>query len=335
MTVEHPGAANADRVRVEVLLDEGERQAAFRDAALSGLHATPKRIPSIWLYDERGSRLFEEITRLPEYYLTRTEREILDEHAGEIASETRATTLVELGSGTSEKTRLLLGALVAAGTLRSFAPLDVSEEVLVASAHAIAEEYPDIGVHAIVGDFERHLSALEAGGRRLFAFLGSTLGNFEREERRRFLHALAISLEPEDALLEGLDLVKDPERIESAYSDSAGLSERFQRNGLAHFDRELGSGFSRARLEYRAFWDAEREWVDIGFDSVDAQVVQVTKLGIDVELAEGERLRTQVSAKFRRERFETELEEAGLRLTRWWTDANGDFALALAARSRL
>jgi len=327
---DHEGLANADRVRVEVLLDEDERRAAFRDAALSGLRATPKRIPSIWLYDETGSRLFDEITRLPEYYLTRTERGILDEHARDIASDTRATALVELGSGTSEKTRLLLDALAAEGTLRSFAPLDVSEEVLVASAYAVAEEYPNITVHAIVGDFERHLSVLDTGGRLLFAFLGSTLGNFEPEGRRLFLHTLATSLELADALLLGLDLVKDPATIEAAYNDSAGLSERFQRNGLVHFDRELESGFSRARVEYRAFWDAEREWVDIGFHSLGAQIVQVPKLGIDVELADGERLRTQVSAKFRRERFESELAEAGLKLARWWTDDQGDFAVAIA-----
>ncbi len=203
--------------------------------------------------------------------------------------------------------------------------------MLVASANDIAREYPDIAVHAIVGDYERHLDALEPGGRRLFAFLGSTLGNFEEDGRRRFLRALAGSLMPEDALLLGLDLVKDPARIESAYNDGAGLSERFQRNGLAHLDRELGSDFSRARLEYRAFWDPEREWVDIGFDSADVQVVQVPALGIDVELADGERLRTQVSAKFRREPFETELADAGLAPTHWWTDADGDFALCLAA----
>jgi L-histidine Nalpha-methyltransferase len=317
------------RIRVDVLLDATERKSAFRDAALAGLRASPKRIPSIWLYDERGSRLFDEITRLPEYYLTRTERQILQDHAHEVASETGATTLVELGSGTSEKTRLLLDALTAAETLRSFAPLDVSEVVLVASANAIAEEYPGIGVHAILGDYERHLDALEPGGRRLFAFLGSTLGNFEEVGRRRFLHALADALEPTDALLLGLDLVKGPQRIESAYNDTAGLSERFQRNGLAHLDRELGSGFSRARLEYRAFWDVEREWVDIGFDARGAQVVEVPKLGIDVELAHGERLRTQVSSKFRRERFESELAIAGLSLSHWWTDENGDFALCL------
>jgi L-histidine N-alpha-methyltransferase len=324
-------AVPSSRVRIEKLLDPADRDAAFRDAALAGLDATPKRVPSIWLYDERGSLLFDEITRLPEYYLTRTERQILHDHAHEIARETRATTLVELGSGTSEKTRILLDALAAAGTLRTFAPLDVSEEVLVASAKAIAEEYPDIDVHAIVGDYERHLDALDSGAHRLFAFLGSTLGNFESDGRGRFLDALAASLKPADALLLGLDLVKEPTRLESAYNDGAGLSERFQRNGVAHLDRELRSDFSRARLEYRAFWDAEREWVDIGFDSAAAQVVTVPALGVDVELGEGERLRTQVSAKFRRKGFESELADAGLVLRRWWTDQSGGFALCLTA----
>ncbi len=205
--------------------------------------------------------------------------------------------------------------------------------MLVASAKAIAEEYPDIDVHAIVGDYERHLDALDSGGRRLFAFLGSTLGNFEPDGRRRFLDALSASLKPADALLLGLDLVKEPARLESAYNDSAGLSERFQRNGVAHLDRELRSDFSRARLEYRAFWDAEREWVDIGFDSTGGPGRPGAALGIDVELAEGERLRTQVSAKFRRKRFESELADAGLVLGRWWTDENGGFALCLTATS--
>lgn len=203
--------------------------------------------------------------------------------------------------------------------------------MLVASADAIAREYPSLEVHAVVGDYERHLRALPEGGRRLVAFLGSTLGNFEDEGRARFLRAVATSLEPADALLLGLDLVKDPARIEAAYNDGAGLSERFQRNGLDHFDRELGSDFARAGFDYHAEWDAAREWVDIGFESVRAQVVQIPELGIDVELAEGERVRTQVSAKFRRDRFETELADAGLELVSWWTDSRGAFAVCLAA----
>ena len=320
-------------VRVEVLLDDAERRAALHETTLRGLEDIPKQIPTIWLYDERGSRLFDEITRLPEYYLTRAERGIIEERAPEIALETRAETLVELGSGTSEKTRLLLDALVAQRTLSRFVPLDVSEEVLVASAHAIAEEYPGLGVHALVGDFERHLTALPPGGRRLFAFLGSTLGGLEVEARESFLRAVATSLGADDTLLLGLDLVKDPARIEAAYTDSAGLSERFQRNGLANLDRELGSDFSQRRFEHYAEWDADREWVDIGFRSRGAQVVQVPGLGIQVAFADGEVLRTSISAKFRRDRFEAELTAAGLELARWWTDSNSDFAVCVAVPS--
>jgi L-histidine N-alpha-methyltransferase len=314
-----------------VLLDEADRRAALYEATLAGLRSTPKEIPFVWKYDERGSLIFEQITRLPEYYLTRAERGILALHAGEIASLTQAETLVELGSGTSEKTRLLLDALAAAGTLRCFMPLDVSEEVLVASARQVATEYPEIEVHAVVGDFQHHLPALPGDTRRLFAFLGSTFGNLSDEARRALLGGLAACMSPGDAFVLGLDLLKDPARIEAAYNDAAGLSEQFQRNALEHLDRELDSDFSVARFAYDAFWDAEREWIDLGFRSVEEQVVHVPGLGIDVELADRERLRTGVSTKFRRERVEAELEEAGLALERWWTDAAGDCAVVLAA----
>lgn len=323
-------AALAPRVRIEVLVDEGDRRAALHDATFWGLRAIPKQVPSIWLYDERGSRIFDEITRLPEYYPTGRERELLLAHASEIAALAGAGTLVELGSGTSEKTRLLLDALADEGSLQRFVPLDVSEEVLVASAYAIAGAYPSLHVHAVVGDFERHLSAVPDGDRKLVAFLGSTIGNLQPEARARFFGAVATALGDDGALLLGLDLVKDPARIEAAYNDSAGVSERFQRNALAHLDRELGSSFARARLSYMADWAPEHEWVDLGFRSAAAQVVRVPALGVDVRFDEGEPLRIEVSSKFRREGVEDELEAAGLALERWWTDADGDFALALA-----
>ena len=286
-------------VEFEVLQEDAERRAALHEATLRGLRATPKQIPAVWLYDERGSGLFDEITRLPEYYLTRVERQVLEERAPEIALETRAETLVELGSGTSEKTRLLLDALLAQGTLSSFVPLDVSEEVLIASARSIATEYPGLEVHGVVGDFERHLAALPTDSRRLFVFLGSTIGGLEVDARQRFLRAVAASLGAEDTLLLGLDLVKDPARIEAAYADSSGLSERFQRNGLANLDRALRSDFSHRRFEHYAVWDAEHEWVDIGFRSLGAQVVLVPTLAIEVAFADGELLRTSLSSKFR------------------------------------
>jgi len=319
---------------VEVLVDENGRRAALHDATFRSLHETPKQVPLVWLYDERGSRLFDEITRLPEYYLTGSERELLVAHAADIASFNRAETLVELGSGTSDKTRLLLDALATEGSLRRFVPLDVSEEVLVSSAYAVAEEYPAIEVHAVVGDFERHLSAVPGGDRHLLAFLGSTIGNLPPDTRGRLLDSVAGTLGLGDALLLGLDLVKDPARIEAAYNDSHGLTERFVRNALFVLDRELGSDFSRARFYFAAFWDPESEWMDIGFNSVGAQIVRVPSLGVDVSFVDGERLRVEVSTKFRRDRFEAELEVAGLSLERWWTDAEGDFALCLAVRAR-
>jgi L-histidine Nalpha-methyltransferase len=324
-------AALAPRVRVEVLVDEAHHRAALREATALGLRSTPKQLPVVWLYDERGSELFDAITRQPDYYPTRCEREILDAHSAEIASATRAETLVELGSGTSEKTRLLLDALAAEGSLRRFVPLDVSEEVLVASAYDIAAEYPEVEVHAVVGDFERHLAAVPADDRRLVAFLGSTIGNLQPEARGRFLRGVASSLGEGDALLLGLDLVKDPRRIEAAYNDGAGVSERFQRNALVHVDRELGSTFARSRFDYDASWNPEHEWVDIGFRSVGDQTVQVPELGIEVAFADAERLRMEVSTKFRRERVEAELGAAGLELARWWEDERCEFAVCLAS----
>jgi len=325
--------ALAPRVRVEVLLDEDDRRSALHDATFWGLRSRPKQVPPIWLYDEAGSLLFDEITRLPEYYPTRREREILDARADEIAATTRAQTLVELGAGTSEKTRLLLDALSAEGSLTRFVPLDVSEEVLVASAYDVAAEYPSIEVHAVVGDFERHLTTVPDDDRRVVAFLGSTIGNLPPDARARFLRAAAASLGGDDALLLGLDLAKDPVRIEAAYNDAAGVSERFQRNALVHLDRELDSDFTSARFDYSARWDPVEQWVDIGFLSAAEQVVRVPALDVDVSFAIGEHLRMEVSTKFRREAFERELAAAGLSLRRWWTDDAGDFALALAGRA--
>jgi L-histidine Nalpha-methyltransferase len=324
--------ALAPRVRVEVVLDEDERRVALRDATARGLRSSPKQLPSLWLYDEVGSRLFEEITHLPEYYVSRCERELLADRAREIAAITRAETLAELGSGTSEKTRLLLDALAAEKTLRRFVPFDVSEEVLVASAYAIAEEYPATEVRAIVGDFEQQLPCVPEGDRRLVAFLGSTIGNLLPDARARFLTAAAECLGADDALLLGLDLVKDRARIEAAYNDSRGLTERFVRNGLVALDRELDADLSRASFDYFAEWNPAYECVDIGFRSVGEQVVPVRGLELEVAFADREPLRMVVSSKFRRERVEEELAAAGLALEHWWTDEAGDFALALVTR---
>jgi L-histidine N-alpha-methyltransferase len=305
----------------------------LRADARAGLTASPKVLPPKWFYDEEGCRLFDEITQLPEYYPTRTERAILAARAGDIAASTSADTLVELGSGTSEKTRLLLDALSAQGSLRRFVPFDVSEPTLRDAAAAIELEYPGVEVHAVVGDFERHLDRLPAGGTRLVAFLGSTIGNLDPAGRARFYKSLAAGLGPDDALLLGTDLVKDTERLEAAYDDAAGVTAAFNRNVLAVLNRELGADFVPERFAHVAKWDPGEEWIEMRLRSQATQTVRVDELDLDVEFADGEEMRTEISAKFRRQRVEAELAAAGLALTAWWTDPDGDFALSLSGKS--
>ena len=302
----------------------------MRADARAGLTASPKVLPPKWFYDEEGCRLFDEITRLPEYYPTRTERAILARHAGDIAARTSADTLVELGSGTSEKTRLLLDALSAHGSLRRFVPFDVSEPTLRGAASAIELEYPGVDVHAVVGDFERHLDRLPGGGTRLVAFLGSTIGNLDPDGRARFYRSIAAGLAPDDALLLGTDLVKDPRRLEAAYDDSAGVTAAFNRNVLSVLNRELAADFVPDRFAHLARWNPAEEWIEMRLRSQGAQTVRVRELDLQVEFADGEEMRTEISAKFRRERVEEELAAAGLALAAWWTDPDGDFALSLS-----
>ena len=323
-------SATEPRIRIDVLVEDEDRRAELYDATFWSLRATPRELPAVWLYDEQGSLLFDEITRLPEYYPTNAEREILTARAAEIAELTHGRTLVELGAGTSEKTLLLLDALSAAGTLERFAPLDVSEEVLRASAEAIAERYPAISVHGIVGDFERDLRAIPPGDCRMIAFLGSTVGNLYPERRAKLFQAIASALAPGDSFLLGVDLVKDPAVIERAYNDSRGVTEQFVRNGLTHANRELKADFVQERFAFDAHWDAEHEWMDIGFRAIEAHTVRVAELEVEFDLAEGERLRVEVSSKFRQDRIEAGLAAAGLQLTGWWTDEATRFALLLA-----
>jgi len=317
-------------VIVDVHLAPSSAAEALRADVLRGLTATPKTLPPKWFYDERGSELFDEITRLPEYYPTRAERSILVEHAGDVAAACGADTLVELGSGTSEKTRLLLTALRGAGGLARFVPFDVDPSVLRAAGAAVAREYPGVAVHAVVGDFERHLPLLPGGGRRLVAFLGSTIGNFEPAPRAEFLRSLASTLTAGDSFLLGTDLVKDPARLVAAYDDSGGVTAAFDRNVLAVVNRELKADFDLDAFDHVARWDAGAEWVEMRLRSRRAQTVSIAALDLTVDFAEGEQMRTEVSAKFRRDRVEGELAAAGLRMTEWWTDADGDFGLSLS-----
>jgi L-histidine N-alpha-methyltransferase len=318
------------RIRIDVLVADADRRAEFYDATFWSLRATPRELPASWLYDERGSLLFDEITRLPEYYPTNAEREILAARASEIAELTAGRTLVELGAGTSEKTLLLLDALSAAGTLERFVPLDVSDDILRLSAEAIAERYPTISVHGIVGDFERDLAATPPGDNRVIAFLGSTVGNLHPARRVKLFEAIAAALAPGDSFLLGIDLVKDPAVIERAYNDSQGITEQFVRNGLTHANRELGADFVQERFAFDAHWDGEHEWMDIGFVALEAHTVRVAELEVELDFAEGERLRVEVSTKFRRDGIEAELAAAGLGISAWWTDQAQRFALLLA-----
>jgi L-histidine Nalpha-methyltransferase len=315
-------------VRVDVV--RGDRS-ALHDATFHGLNGAVKELPAVWLYDDRGSRLYEEITRLPEYYLRRREGELLVLRAAEIARRTQARTLVELGAGSATNTRYLLHALERAGTLERFVPFDVSEEMLRASAQAVAAGYPRISVHGVVGDFERDLASLPGGDHQLIALLGSTIGNLHPGPRGRFLAALARGL-GDDAVLLGVDLVKDVPRLEAAYNDSKGVTEAFVRNALTAVDSELDAEFDQRRFVYEARWDSTHEWMDIGFRARGAHTVSIQGLELDVAFEEGEPLRVEISSKFRRDQFALELGRAGLRLERWWTDPAGEFALALVFR---
>jgi len=303
---------------------------ALRADVRSGLTAAAKTLPPKYFYDARGSELFDEITRLPEYYLTRAETAILRRHAADIARLSGCESLVELGSGTSAKTRLLLRALLDGGTLREFVPFDVDPAVLTEASEALDAEYPGLRVRPFLGDFERDLGALPSSGRRMIAFLGSTVGNLEPEPRAAFLARVAAALRPGDTFLLGTDLVKDSQRLLRAYDDAAGVTAEFNRNILVVVNRELDADFAVEEFEHVALWDAAQEWIEMRLRPARGQRVTIGDLGLSVSFAAGEELRTEISAKFRRERIEAELAAAGLRTLRFWTDPDGDFGLTLA-----
>ncbi|MFJ8397767.1 L-histidine N(alpha)-methyltransferase [Streptomyces sp. NPDC094144] len=301
--------------------------AALRADVLDGLTRQPKTLPPKWFYDARGSELFEEITRLPEYYPTRAEREILIGRAGAIATASGARTLVELGSGSSEKTRHLLDALP---ELHTYVPVDVSESALRGAAEALLEERPGLSVHALIADFTGALTLPRTPGPRLVAFLGGTIGNLLPQERAAFLSSVRSLLSPGDSLLLGTDLVKDEEVLVAAYDDAAGVTAAFNRNVLSVVDRELGADFEPGDFEHVARWDPEREWIEMRLRARRELTVKIPELNLVVPFEAGEELRTEISAKFREEGVRDELDGAGLRLTQWWTDSAGRYALSLA-----
>jgi L-histidine N-alpha-methyltransferase len=315
---------------IDVHLIPADAERSLRRDARRGLTANPRWLQPKWFYDARGSDLFEQITTLPEYYPTRAERSILGAHAHDIARHTAAHTLVELGSGSSEKTRLLLDALQEAGTLRQYVPLDVSQTALREAVAAIHGDYPRLAVHGVVADFTAHLDRIPGQTPRLVAFLGGTIGNFLPHERGDFLGALRDTLVPGDCLLLGSDLVKDPGVLVAAYDDAAGVTADFNRNVLAVLNRELGADFNLENYQHVAIWDPKNEWIEMRLRAAATARVTLSELDLDIILQAGEEIRTEISAKFRREGVDRELAKAGFEMDAWWTDPEGRFALSLA-----
>ncbi len=324
--------ATAEQIEIEIRLSPGGGARMAREVRL-GLTSTPKELAPKFFYDDRGSQLFEQITALPEYYPTRAERAILSERSAEIvAAAGEPGTLVELGSGSAAKTRHLLSAMRDAGCLSTYAPVDISPEITRETAAALVSEYPGLAVRGLVCDFEHDLERIPSGeGGRLIAFLGGTVGNLYPDARRDFLARVGALLEPEDRILLGTDLVKDRARLDAAYNDAAGVTAEFNKNVLHVLNRELGGDFDPDNFEHVAGYDPEAARMDIRLRSLVEQTVRLDGLDLDVRFAAGEEMRTEISAKFTRERLEDVYAEAGLRLAGWFTDADGDYALTLAS----
>ncbi len=320
-------------IAIEVHLDAQASATMARDVR-RGLLTIPKELSPKYFYDERGSRLFERITELQEYYPTRAEREILAGRAAEIvAAAGNPTALVELGSGSAAKTRHLLSAMRAAGSLQTYVPVDISEEITQRTAERLVDEYPGLDVRGLVCDFEHHLERIpDTGEERLIAFLGGTIGNLYPYQRRSFMCRIAALMFPGDHFLLGTDLIKDRARLEAAYDDAQGVTAEFNKNVLEVLNREMGGDFDPDTFEHVARYDAEQERMDIRLRSQIAQQVWLAGIDLTVEFAAGEELRTEISTKFTHERLEAVYAHAGLELCGWFTDAAGDYALSLARR---
>lgn len=319
--------------RVSVLLDPDWASAALVTDVRNGLGSVPRSLPPKWLYDDAGSLLFDAITRLPEYYPTEAERSILAERAERIATVCDATTIVELGSGTSDKTRLLLDAFAAQDRLDRFVPMDVSAAIMHDAATAIGARHPGTDVEAVVGDFTLHLNHLTRFDRKMVVFLGGTIGNLHVDERAGFLKALGDSLAPGDWFLLGTDLVKPVDRLIAAYDDSQGLTERFVKNSLLVLNRELDADFDPDGFEYVPFWDSRLQRMDLRLRSRQAQTVGIPGAGMELTLAAGEEIRIEISTKFTRQQIAAELGAVGLGVVEQWTDAGGDFTVTLSRRN--
>lgn len=317
------------QVTVDVHLTPQDLRASLESDVRSGLTSVPKSLPPVWFYDERGSHLFEDITELPEYYPTRAERQLLEQSAPEVARISKAHTLVELGAGACEKTRVLLDALHRSGNLHRYVAFDVSLTTADA-AERVGQDYGDLRVQAVIGDFHQHLDRLSCDGRCLVAFLGGTIGNLRPDQRRKFLFDLSASMEPSGYLLLGTDLVKDQRRLVAAYDDAAGVTAQFNRNVLEVLNRELGADFDPTRFAHVARWNDQEEWIEMRLRATEALAVEISALGLRVRFDKGEDLLTEISAKFTPKRVEDELAEAGFVVDQMWGATQGEFLLTLA-----
>jgi L-histidine N-alpha-methyltransferase len=315
---------------IDVHLSPEEVRNQMRSDAVAGLQGKEKSIPPVWFYDQRGSRLFEVITQLPEYYPTRAERALLLENASAIAELSKADTLVELGAGACDKTRVLLTALQDAGTLTRYVPFDVSDEFLRGAAATLSEEFDTLDIHLVIGDFHHHLAEIPTEGRRMIAFLGGTIGNLTPAQRARFLFDLNCTMSSDDSLLIGTDLVKDRQRLVAAYDDAAGVTADFNRNVLLVLNDQLGGDFDPELFGHVALWNEGEQWIEMRLRAAEATEVSLTGAGITVRFDEGEDLLTEISSKFTPEQVEDELFQAGFVLEEMWGAEEGEFLLSLA-----
>jgi L-histidine N-alpha-methyltransferase len=320
-----------EAVRIDVALKPQRPEEELREIR-ERLLRKPREIAPRYFYDDRGSALFESICELPEYYQTRTERLILDAAAGDVVAATGADTLVELGSGSSTKTRVLLDAMEHAGALRLYVPFDVSEGIVRRTAQELVSEYEGLQVHGIIGDFMRDLGRIPEGGRRLVIFLGGTIGNFEPRRAESFLRKIAAHMEPGEHLFLGTDLIKDPTRLEAAYNDSCGTTAEFNRNALRVLNRLLGADFEAERFEHHAVYNRERHRIEMWLRSEEEQRVRLPKIDLTITVARGEEILTEISTKYDRAKVEELLDAGGFELMRWYTDPENLFALSLARR---
>jgi L-histidine Nalpha-methyltransferase len=315
---------------IDVHLSPEEVRSQMRTDALKGLLGEQKSIPPVWFYDERGSRLFEAITQLPEYYPTRAERALLEAHATSIAELSKADTLVELGAGACEKTRVLLAALQETGMLSRYVPFDVSDEFLRSAVTTLSEEFDSLDIHVVIGDFHHHLAEIPAEGRRMVAFLGGTIGNLNPTQRARFLFDLNCTMTSDDSLLIGTDLVKARSRLVAAYDDSAGVTADFNRNVLHVLNEQLGADFDPDLFRHVALWNEAEQWIEMRLRAEEANEVTLTGAGITVQFDRGEEMLTEISAKFTPELVERELSQAGFVVEGMWGADDGEFLLTLA-----